>query len=62
MDNWIARFRAAKTIMGMGPVVIPGDPERASEEHRTKNGIPLNDKVVADLQQLAVHLQVVFPG
>lgn len=52
MDNWINRFRAAKTIDGQPAVVIPGDPEREFESIRMNEGIPLNDKVVADLKEL----------
>lgn len=52
MDNWINRFRAAKTINGEPAVIIPGDPERESEALRSNEGIPLNDKVVIDLKEL----------
>jgi L-2-hydroxycarboxylate dehydrogenase (NAD+) len=62
MDNWINRFRQAKTIDGQPAVVIPGDPEREAEQHRTMNGIPLNDKVVDDLKALGDKLGVKFPS
>ncbi|QSE97762.1 Ldh family oxidoreductase [Fulvivirga lutea] len=52
MDNWISRFRETKAIEGK-KVLIPGDPEREFEAKRIKEGIPLNSKVVADLQELA---------
>ncbi|MEJ7647157.1 MAG: Ldh family oxidoreductase [Chryseolinea sp.] len=54
MDNWISRFRSAKTIPGAEKVVIPGDPEREMHAHRMANGIPLNEKVVEDLRELGV--------
>ena len=53
MDNWIERFRNAKPVKGKEKVLIPGDPERETEAHRSKNGIPLIDKVVEDLQILS---------
>jgi L-2-hydroxycarboxylate dehydrogenase (NAD+) len=53
MDQWIERFRAAKTAEGFDKVVIPGDPEREMEEVRMKEGIPLLGPVVNDLQYLA---------
>jgi LDH2 family malate/lactate/ureidoglycolate dehydrogenase len=53
MDQWIERFRSAKTIEGFEKVMIPGDPEREMEADRRKNGIPLLDVVVSDLQSLA---------
>jgi len=52
MDNWITRFRAAKTIPGQEKLVIPGDPEREMEIERRANGIPLLDVVVKDLEAL----------
>ena len=58
MDNWISRFRSAKTIDGAERVLIPGDPERESEVIRLKDGIPLNEKVVADLKSLGEKYQI----
>lgn len=60
MDNWITRFRSAQTVDGQERVIIPGDPERESEHERTKNGIPLNEKVVTDLKELCAKLGVPF--
>lgn len=54
MDNWIRRFRAAKPVDGQERVLIPGDPEREMAAERRANGIPVNDKVVADLKTLAI--------
>lgn len=60
MDNWITRFRNAKTVEGQDRVIIPGDPERESEEIRMKEGIPLNDKVIQDLKELAEKFGLMF--
>lgn len=60
MDNWIARFRSAKTVAGQERVIIPGDPEREQESIRSKKGIPLNEKVVADLKEVGEKLNVAF--
>lgn len=60
MDNWINRFRSAKTMEGYDSVIIPGDPERETSVHRESNGVPLNDKVVEDLEALAKKLNVKF--
>lgn len=53
MDQWIERFRSAKTAKGFERVIIPGDPEREMEKERMLNGIPLLDSVVDDLNYLA---------
>jgi len=60
MDNWITRFRNAKTIDGYEKLIIPGDPERESEIIRMKDGIPLNPKVVEDLISLAAKFELKF--
>lgn len=60
MDNWIGRFRSASTVEGEERVLIPGDPEREMEAERMKNGIPLLEPVVKDLQELSQKLGVEF--
>lgn len=60
MDNWITRFRSAKTVTGQERVIIPGDPEREMVAERLKGGIPLNPKVVEDLNVLSDKLGVKF--
>ncbi|MDB4315980.1 Ldh family oxidoreductase [Cyclobacteriaceae bacterium] len=60
MDIWIKRFRNAETINETNKVIIPGDPERQMEQLRRKEGIPLLDTVVKDLQSLSEHYQVKF--
>ena len=60
MDNWISRFRKAKTIEGEDRVIIPGDPEREMEELRRNDGIPINPKVVEDLKELATSFSLKF--
>ncbi|MDI3319878.1 Ldh family oxidoreductase [Pinibacter soli] len=58
MDNWIQRFRSAKTVAGEKSVLIPGDPEREMEKERLEGGIPLVQVVVEDLQNLGKKLGV----
>ncbi len=60
MDNWINRFRNAKTVVGHEKVIIPGDPEREMESIRMKEGIPLLKPVVEDLKFLADKFDVEF--
>ncbi|ANI89263.1 malate dehydrogenase [Arachidicoccus ginsenosidimutans] len=58
IDNWIERFRSAKTVEGQERVLIPGDPEREAEAKHKEHGIPLLAKVTEDLSQLAEKLNV----
>ena len=60
MDIWIRRFKNAKPINKTNKVIIPGDPERKTEDMRRKKGIPLMDNVVKDLQSLSTQYQVKF--
>jgi L-2-hydroxycarboxylate dehydrogenase (NAD+) len=60
MDNWITRFRSAKTIESEEKLIIPGDPEREFEFDRMKKGIPLNEKVIQDLTELSKKFEIDF--
>lgn len=60
MDIWIERFRAAKTTSEAPKVLIPGDPEREMEIERRVSGIPINDKVVIDLQEVGKRFDLKF--
>jgi L-2-hydroxycarboxylate dehydrogenase (NAD+) len=53
MDQWIERFRSAKTADGFEKVIIPGEPEIEIQKERLKNGIPLLGPVVDDLNYVA---------
>ena len=61
MDNWIRRFRSAKTVAGEEKVLIPGDPEREMEAIRMKEGIPLLDAVVTDLNTVGERFGITLP-
>ena len=60
MDNWITRFRSAKTVAGEAKVIIPGDPEREMEAVRMKYGIPLVNAVREDLIKTGERFGVLF--
>jgi L-2-hydroxycarboxylate dehydrogenase (NAD+) len=60
MDQWIRRFRSAKTATGFEKVIIPGDPEREMYAERMQSGIPLLGPVVDDLQFLSEKFGVVL--
>lgn len=60
MDQWINRFRNAKTVEREKRVIIPGDPERESSQLRRRDGIPLNAKVVEDLRDLGQRMDCKF--
>lgn len=60
MDQWITRFRSAKTIDGQPAVVIPGDPERESYALRMHQGIPLHSSVEEDLRKLGERFSLSF--
>jgi LDH2 family malate/lactate/ureidoglycolate dehydrogenase len=60
MDLWIRRFRAAEPITADQPVLIPGDPERAMEQHRRMHGIPLLEVVWQDLATIGEKFNIKF--
>jgi len=58
LDNWIERFKSAKTVDPDKQVIIPGEPEYDFELERNVSGIPLIDAVVKDLNILADKLGI----
>lgn len=62
MDQWIGAFRNAKPVAGYEKVLIPGDPERAQEALRKKQGVPLLPPVRESLRQLSEKFEVTFPA
>lgn len=60
MDLWITRFRNAQPIDPGQQVMIPGDPERAMEQLRTHEGVPLHDIVWKDLSAIAEKFNIKF--
>lgn len=58
IDTWIERFKNAKRIDDSQAVIIPGEPEMECYNHRIVNGIPLNDVVLQDLNELALKLDI----
>src|SRR5690606_8363503 len=53
MDHWIEVFRATKPAPGQEAVLIPGDPEHEAEKIRTRDGVPVIDAVVKDLESIS---------
>lgn len=60
MDQWIRRFRSARTIAGQERVIIPGEPEAEMEKERMQNGIPLPASVVDELKAVAAKFNTGF--
>jgi L-2-hydroxycarboxylate dehydrogenase (NAD+) len=60
MDQWITRFKTAKTVQGQPSVIIPGEPETAVHIERMQNGIPLLEPVADDLKSLATKFSVIL--
>lgn len=58
LDNWIARFKNAKTVDPTKKVIVPGEPEHDFEQERKLSGIPIIDVVVNDLNELAAKLEI----
>lgn len=60
MDEWIITFRNAISAPGMPKVVIPGDPERASEERTRREGISIIPQIAGELKEIAEELELTF--
>jgi L-2-hydroxycarboxylate dehydrogenase (NAD+) len=60
MDKWIETFRKARPVEGQEKVLIPGDPEREKEEAYRKEGIPLLESVIMELETIAQKFDLKF--
>jgi L-2-hydroxycarboxylate dehydrogenase (NAD+) len=60
IDDLVRTFRRTRPAPGTSGPLIPGDPERAAEAQRVRDGIPLLPAVVEDLQQLSRRTAVPF--
>jgi len=60
MDNWIRTFRQAEPVNAGDQVLIPGDPERVLTRERLAKGIPVQQAVVEDLENLASKFELTF--
>jgi LDH2 family malate/lactate/ureidoglycolate dehydrogenase len=58
--KWIKVFQKTKPAPGTNGPLIPGDPERAAEAIRSKEGIPLLEAVVDDLLDIAKRTGIPF--
>jgi LDH2 family malate/lactate/ureidoglycolate dehydrogenase len=52
MDHWITSFKSAERMDESQEIYVPGEKEYLLEEERLISGIPLNDKVVIDLEKV----------
>lgn len=60
MDEMIAAFEALPTLPGIKKVYAAGGYEAEIEKDRRANGIPLNAKVIEELQELAKELDIKY--
>lgn len=60
MDNWIRTFRTAEPVNTGDETLIPGDPERLLTQERLANGIPVQQAVIEDLENLASKFELTF--
>lgn len=58
MDEWIITFRNTRPSKGHEKVLIPGDPERKSEEKLLKQGIRIMPQVISELKEIAKKMDV----
>jgi len=61
MDDLIRRLRDSSKMKGASRIYIHGEKEFETAEQRRREGIPLNPKVVLDLQNIAKELRLPAP-
>ena len=60
MDEMIEAFEALPTLPGVKKIYVAGGYEAEIEKDREANGIPLNSKVIQELQELAKELGIEY--
>ena len=60
MDGMIREIRALPKAAGVDRIYVAGEVEQEIEEERRANGIPLNSKVIQELQELAKELGIEY--
>ena len=53
-------MRSTKPAPGSNGPIIPGDPEREAEEIRSKEGIPLVEPVIEELNDISKRTGIPF--
>ena len=59
-DDYIRTMRSTKPAPGTNGPIIPGDPEREAEEIRSKEGIPLVEPVIEELNDISKRIGIPF--
>ena len=60
MDNWIDTFKSSVPAEGYKNIIIPGEPERESEERLLREGISIVPAIKDDLVAIAADLEIEF--
>jgi LDH2 family malate/lactate/ureidoglycolate dehydrogenase len=60
-DTFVDRVKDLPRAAGVDEILMPGEPEDRAERVRRRTGIPLTDKVLAELQAEALRAGVPFP-
>ena len=60
VDDLVRTLRRTRPAPGSKGPLIPGDPERAAEVERAREGIPLLPAVIADLAEVSRQTGVPF--
>jgi len=60
IDDVVRTLRATRPAPGTSGPILPGDPERAAEQERRRDGVPLPAVIVGHLRDLAVRTTVSF--
>lgn len=58
MDEVVHELKASKLARGATEILLPGEPEFLTARRRTREGIPIPDRLAAELDALAVSLDI----
>ncbi|MGH2103286.1 Ldh family oxidoreductase, partial [Aerococcus urinaeequi] len=61
LDAYLERLRNADRLDAEIPIFVPGDKEKSAEEANERQGIPVDDVTIAEIQAIAQGFNIDFP-
>jgi LDH2 family malate/lactate/ureidoglycolate dehydrogenase len=58
MEKMVQQIRESARVAGNDKIYLPGEIEFITERERIKKGIPLDSKLVSELNEIATQLRV----
>lgn len=62
IDTYLERLRNADRLDAEIPIYVPGDKEKLAKKANERQGIPVDDVTIAEIQAIAQNFNIDFPS